>query len=219
MKYTQQQILELMRCSEDAIYFIAKYIFKSELHPHQIEFLQALEQDRPVIGCFDRQMGKTMMMKGYFLWKALFKGNQALMFVGTQSLNTMHMRHIHDLYESVPDFLRVKVVRKSANELSLETGSTIRCGSVSSASVRGRTINHLWFDECQLYRDHDVQELFQSAIPMMYKGGNITCVGTGEETKKMLQYLPTAVVFEASMRFRGPVQKMSKDAVGRAHNG
>lgn len=188
MKYTQQQILELMHCSEDAIYFIAKYIFKSELHPHQIEFLQALEQDRPVIGCFDRQMGKTM-------------------------------RHIHDLYESVPDFLRVKAVRKSANELSLETGSTIRCGSVSSASVRGRTINHLWFDECQLYRDHDVQELFQSAIPMMYKGGNITCVGTGEETKKMLQYLPTAVVFEASMRFRGPVQKMSKDAVGRAHNG
>lgn len=216
---TQRQLLELMRCSKDAIYFIAKYIFKSELHPHQIEFLQALEQNRPVIGCFDRRMGKTMIMKGYFLWKALFKDHQALIFVGTQSLNTMHMRHIHDLYESVPDFLRVKAVRKSANMLSLETGSTIYCGSVSGSTAKGRTINHLWIDECQIYKDHDVRELFQCAIPIMYMGSNITCVGTGEETKKILQYLPTAVVFEAPARSRGPVQKMTKDIVERGRNG
>ena len=71
LQYTKEQIEEYIKCKEDPIYFIKKYIkiisldkglINFELFDYQINFIKAVHENRRVIGMFPRQMGKCLSL-------------------------------------------------------------------------------------------------------------------------------------------------------------
>ncbi len=68
--YTQSQLAELLRCTEDPIYFIESFIkvqhpvkgsVPLKLYDYQIDMVKAFHENRFVIGLTARQMGKCLI--------------------------------------------------------------------------------------------------------------------------------------------------------------
>jgi hypothetical protein len=69
LQYTPHEVQEWMKCKNDPVYFIKQYVkiitldyglqpFK--LFDYQVDFIQALHENRRVIGMFPRQHGKCV---------------------------------------------------------------------------------------------------------------------------------------------------------------
>ena len=71
IEYTQDNILEYAKCKNDPIYFIKNYVkiisldhglIPFKLYDYQIRFIEALHNNRRVIGMFPRQHGKCLQL-------------------------------------------------------------------------------------------------------------------------------------------------------------
>ena len=74
---TEEEVREFVKCAEDPIYFIERYVkiitldkgFVSiNLYPFQHQAINDINENRKVILKAGRQLGKTTMVVGYILW-------------------------------------------------------------------------------------------------------------------------------------------------------
>ena len=81
VSYSQEQIEEYIKCSQDAIYFAMKYmkivnvdegLMPFKMWPFQQEMLQLFQNNRFVITKCPRQVGKTTTTVAYLLHATIF---------------------------------------------------------------------------------------------------------------------------------------------------
>jgi phage terminase large subunit-like protein len=86
-EFTNEQLIELDKCANDAIYFIENYCWirstrgfmKFALYPYQRRLISHYCKYRKSITLIGRQSGKTESAAAFLLWWAIFKEHQGIL--------------------------------------------------------------------------------------------------------------------------------------------
>ena len=115
-----------------------------------------------------RQVGMTTLLAIYILWFALFKPDK---YIGIISCTTNNAKILYDMvrgiYDSLPDFLRIKTIQNNSKYIKFANGSTICISACKSNSVKGRTIDLLVFDEAAYTKKSDFNDFIMSIFPTL----------------------------------------------------
>lgn len=214
MQYTQQQILELVMCSEDPIYFIEKYVkiqhpvhgaTPVKWHPYQKRYLRTVHSadSTPLIGAFGRQMGMTTMMCAYTLWESLFKSNTSTMIVGFSQVHVQEvLSRLYAMNDALPSWMQLKMLQRNKFGCQFENGSRITMQVASRNTGRGMSLNRLWIDEpAQVFRKTEAHEMLTSLVPCLHAtGGSFILAGSGRETLALAKLFSYCNIFRADWR-------------------
>ena len=90
ISYTEEQVAEIIKCTEDPVYFIKTYVkivnvdrglINFEMWPFQEDMVRTFHDNRFCIAKMPRQVGKTTTTVGYMLWSVLFQDLNVRMFL------------------------------------------------------------------------------------------------------------------------------------------
>lgn len=178
--FTPEQVAEYMKCSEDPIYFITKYIRivtldkglqSFEPWQFQQDLLRTVHTNRFVICKYPRQSGKSTTVLAYALWYILFNPttNVALLANKLQTAREL-LGRLKTAYEYLPKWLQQGIVSWNKGSLELENGSKILASATSSSAVRGGSFNLIILDEFAYVPHELAEDFFSSVYPTIASG-------------------------------------------------
>lgn len=181
-QFTQEEIKEYIKCSQDPIYFIKNYIqivsldkglVPFDLWDFQEEVIQTVHNNRFVICKFPRQTGKSTTMIAYILHYVLFNDNMNVAVLANKLATARELlSRLQLAYEHLPKWLQQGVVSWNKGSIELENGSRIIASATSSSAVRGGSFNMIFLDEFA-YVPHEVaDEFFSSVYPTISSGSD-----------------------------------------------
>lgn len=185
ISYTQEMILELVKCSSDPIYFIEKYcVIKHPLHgkipfklyDFQKKMIETYHTKKRSITTASRQIGKTSTTSAFLLWYAIFNPEKTVLIASNKSKGAMEiMASIKFAYEELPYWIKPGVSEDTYNkhEIMFDNHSRIVATTTSADSGRGMAISKLYCDELRFVSPHKAREFWDSILP------TISCV-TGD---------------------------------------
>jgi len=214
MQYTQQQILELIKCSEDPIYFIEKYVKVAHpihgmssitWHPFQKRYLHTVHtaDNTPLVGAFGRQMGMTTMMCAYTLWEMLFKSNTNTMIVGFSQFHIQQvMSRLYAMHDALPSWMQLAMQVRNKFGCQFKNGAHLTTQVASRNAGRGMTLGRLWIDEpAQVFKKTEAYEMLASLVPCLHtSGGSLILAGSGRETLPLAKLFSHCNIFRADWR-------------------
>ena len=170
------KLKEYKRCKEDPQYFIENYIknymFDNEpikLHEKQKEILHALLHDHRVIINGSRQVGKTTVIEWFFVWLMCFFPKYTAFVMSKKADSTAELlREIHGYYETVPSWLKPKVIKDNAFTKEYSNGSRIKGVTVPKGKEdeagRGMRGGFIFLDEVAFF-DADIEKVYTALLP------------------------------------------------------
>jgi hypothetical protein len=173
--YSQHQIDEIRKCSEDPKYFIRNYIkiihpdrgeVLFDLYDFQDDLVGKLHNNRFVISKIARQSGKTSTHCAYLTHYILFNRNKTVGIVankGQMAIDIMEM--IRQMYLNLPFWMQQGIKRWAKRSIVLENGSKVVCQATSGSALRGLTINILYWDECAFVPKNIADDFLASVFP------------------------------------------------------
>ncbi len=180
LDYTAEQIEEYLKCKNDPIYFIKKYVkivhvdkglVPFELYDYQEEFVQLLNTNNKVVAAMGRQLGKTTTVSAYFLWYVIFNADKTCAILANKRLTAFEiLDKVQKAYTYLPMWLQSGVVEFNRSRMVLENGSRIIAEATSSAAIRGFSINMLMLDEFAFVPNNMANEFFTSVFPTISSG-------------------------------------------------
>ncbi len=151
IEWTPDRILEMVKCKQDAIYFIETYckiihvdrgLVNFNLHPFQKEMISAYSDNRFVICKMPRQVGKTTTTAGFILWRVLFNEHYSVAILANKDKKAREiLDRIQKMFENLPQWMQQGVTEWNKGNIELENGSKIVATSTSSSAARGDTYN------------------------------------------------------------------------------
>lgn len=183
VEYDSHRIQELLRCAQDAAYFIAKYVkiqhpmkgmIPFSLYPYQVKMLHTMQHNRKTIILSARQTGKSQTSAAFLLWYALFHEDKTILIASNKNSNALEMiSRIRYMYETVPDWLKSGITKDGWNKLSVgfTNKSRIVSTATSESSGRGLSISLLFCDELAFVNRTVQEEFWKSISPTLSTGG------------------------------------------------
>jgi len=181
IEFTEEQVSEYIKCANDPVYFAKKYvkvvtldkgITPFDLYDYQERLVQALCDNRFVIGKVCRQAGKTTTVGCcYLLHKVLFNQNMSVAILANK-LNTARdiLGRIREAYEHLPQWLQQGIKEWNKGSIELENGSKILAAATSSSAIRGGSFNIIFLDEFAFVPTTVADEFFSSVYPTITAG-------------------------------------------------
>lgn len=180
LQYTKEQIEEYMKCKQDPVYFITNYVKVVHVdkglvpfvpYDYQIEFIEAMHNNRKVLLNTARQVGKTLTMSCYAVWQAIFYPNKIIAILANRGATAREiLRKCQDIYESLPIWLQQGVEEFNKTKMILENGSIIMAESTSASAIRGYTLNLIILDEFAFVSNTLAEEFFTAVYPTISSG-------------------------------------------------
>tara|TARA_B100001250_G_scaffold170839_1_gene147106 strand:- start:3789 stop:5441 length:1653 start_codon:yes stop_codon:yes gene_type:complete len=178
--FTKKQIAEFLKCAEDPIHFIRKYIKIVSLDEGVIPF-RMYDFQESMVGKFHdhrfnicklpRQSGKSTIVTAYLLWYVLFNANVNVAILANKAPTAREMLGRLQLsYENLPRWLQQGIVGWNKGSLELENGSKILASSTSASAVRGMSFNIIFLDEFAFVPNHIAEQFFASVYPTISSG-------------------------------------------------
>jgi len=178
--WTPDQVREFVKCSEDPIYFISKYmkivnidqgLIPFELYNFQKEIVTKIINNRFVICKLPRQSGKTTTVAAMLLWHTIFLENFNIAVLAHKAEQAQEiLGRIQLAYENLPKWLQQGVVEWNKRSIELENGSKIKASATSAGSTRGGSYNLIYLDEFAHVDPHVQNEFFASVYPTISSG-------------------------------------------------
>lgn len=177
---TPEQMIEIMKCQKDMIYFIENYVkivtldngeqpFK--LFDYQIEFLNNIDQNRFSAARWARQMGKSTTCAAYFVWKIIFEPKFLIAIMANKAETSQEILfRVKEMYESVPVWMQQGVLSWNVKSIILENKSRILAAATSSSAIRGKTVNILFIDEVAHIPKKMWDAFYLSSFPTITSG-------------------------------------------------
>jgi len=191
VSFTQDQVIEFIKCKDDPIYFITHYckivsldhgLIDFKLYPYQIRFINAMHTGRRIISMQPRQHGKTQTVAAYLLHYTIFNDNKTVAVLANKAAAAREILARYQLmYENLPTFLQHGVKSWNKGSAELENGSQVFTGATSSSGIRGRSVNFLYIDEAAIIPNTVAEEFFTSTYPT---------ISAGQTTKIVLTSTP-----------------------------
>jgi len=175
IEYTEEMLDEYIKCSQDPIYFICKYVkvvhpdrgvVLMELYDYQKEMVDSYYHNRFSIVRTARQQGKTQTAAAFFVWYIIFNDNKSVaVLANKQATSDEILSRIRMSYENLPKWLQMGVKVFNRRSIELENGSKLFGAATSSTGIRGKTINLLYIDEMAFIQNTAFEEFFTSVYP------------------------------------------------------
>jgi len=182
INFTQDQILEFVRCKEDPVYFARKYIkivsldeglVPFNLYNFQEKLVRNFHENRFNICKMPRQTGKSTTCVSYLLHYAVFNENVNIAILANKASTARDLLgRLQTAYENLPKWMQQGIISWNKGSLELENGSKILAASTSASAVRGMSFNVLFLDEFAFVPNHIADSFFASVYPTITSGKN-----------------------------------------------
>ena len=182
IEFTQEQILEFVKCKDDPVYFAKKYIkivsldeglVPFDLYPFQEKLIRNFHEERFNICKMPRQTGKSTTCVSYLLHYALFNDNVNIAVLANKASTARDLLgRLQLAYENLPKWMQQGILAWNKGSLELENGSKILAASTSASAVRGGSYNVIFLDEFAFIPNHIADQFFASVYPTISSGQN-----------------------------------------------
>ena len=176
--YTEEQLLEYQKCSEDPCHFIETYtqiisldegLVPFELRGYQEELIKHYNDNRFSVVLAARQSGKSITSCAYLLWYLLFTPEVTVAILANKGAIAREMiARIVTMLETVPFFLQPGVKILNKGNIEFGNDSKIVAAATSSSSIRGMSINMLYLDEFAFVED--AETFYTATYPVITSG-------------------------------------------------
>ena len=180
INFTQDQILEFVRCKEDPVYFARKYIkivsldsglVPFNLYDFQENLIRNFHESRFNICKMPRQTGKSTTCVSYLLHYAVFNDNVNIAILANKASTARDLLgRLQLAYENLPNWMQQGIIAWNKGSLELENGSKISANSTSSSAVRGGSYNVIFLDEFAFIPNHIADDFFATVYPTITSG-------------------------------------------------
>ena len=180
LSYTEEQVAEILKCTEDPVHFIRTYVkivnvdhglVPFNMWNFQEDMVREFHNNRFCIAKMPRQVGKTTTTVGYRLWCVLFQEEYTVGILANKGqLAQDILGKIQKAYEYLPIWLQQGIITWNKRSLELENGSKIFAYATSAAGVRGGTYNLIFLDEFAFVPHNMATEFFTSTYPVISSG-------------------------------------------------
>jgi hypothetical protein len=180
IEFSQENIIEFMRCKQDPVYFAKKYIkivsldeglTNFNLYPFQEKLVNNFHNNRFNICKMPRQTGKSTTVVSYLLHYAVFNDNVNIGILANKAKIAIDLLgRLQTAYENLPRWMQQGIIAWNKGSLELENGSKILAASTSASAVRGMSFNILFLDEFAFVPNHVAEDFFASVYPTISSG-------------------------------------------------
>jgi hypothetical protein len=191
-EYTEWELEEYVKCSEDPEYFIENYVkvislkqgltdFK--LYGYQKKMVKHFNENRFSIVLACRQSGKSVTSVAWLLWFILFHADKKVGILANKGATAREMlTRLLLMLENVPFFLQpgCKILNKGS--ISFSNNSSIIAAATSASSIRGLSLNVIFLDEFAFV--NDAATFYTSTYPV---------ISSGDDTKVIITSTPNGI--------------------------
>ena len=216
IEFTEEQIIEFLKCKEDPVYFANNYIKivsldegLTQFHPYdfQEKLIHNFHNNRFNICKMPRQTGKSTTVVSYLLHYAVFNDSVNIGILANKAATARELLgRLQTAYENLPKWMQQGILSWNKGSMELENGSKILAASTSASAVRGMSFNILFLDEFAFVPNHVADSFFASVYPTITSGKNtkVIIVSTPhgmnhfyrmwhDAEKRKNEYIPTDV--------------------------
>ena len=180
IEFTEEQIVEFLKCKEDPVYFARKHIkivsideglVPFDMYPFQEKLITNFHEARFNICKMPRQTGKSTTCVSYLLHYAVFNDNVNVAILANKASTARDLLgRLQLAYENLPRWMQQGIISWNKGSLELENGSKISANSTSSSAVRGGSYNVIFLDEFAFIQNHIADDFFASVYPTISSG-------------------------------------------------
>lgn len=180
IEWTQDQIKEYVKCSEDPVYFALNYVkivnvdlglVPFKMWEFQKHMLETFHKNRFVVCKMPRQVGKSTTIIAYLLHQILFRDNTSVAMLANKGATARELlSRLQLAYENLPIWLQQGIVTWNKGNIELENGSKVLAAATSSSAVRGGSFNILFLDEYAFVPNNQADQFFNSVYPTISSG-------------------------------------------------
>ena len=179
-EFTQEQVKDFIKCSQDPIYFIQKYVnivsideglVPFKMYPFQQNIVKSFHDNRFSICKLPRQSGKSTTVLSYLIHYILFNDQVNVAILANKASTARDLlSRLQLAYEHLPGWLQQGVMNWNKGSLELENGSKILAASTSASAVRGGSYNIIFLDEFAFIPNNIAEQFFSSVYPTISSG-------------------------------------------------
>tara|TARA_B100001059_G_scaffold114966_1_gene115277 strand:+ start:7441 stop:9084 length:1644 start_codon:yes stop_codon:yes gene_type:complete len=180
IEWTEDIIVEFLKCKSDPVYFARNYIkivsldhglVPFDMYPFQEKLIQNFHDQRFNICKMPRQTGKSTTCVSYLLHYAVFNDNVNVAILANKASTARDLLgRLQLAYENLPKWMQQGIISWNKGSLELENGSKISANSTSSSAVRGGSYNVIFLDEFAFIPNHIADDFFASVYPTISSG-------------------------------------------------
>ena len=182
IEFTEEQVIEFLKCKEDPVYFANNYIKivsldegLTQFHPYhfQEKLINRFHENRFNICKMPRQTGKSTTVVSYLLHYAVFNDSVNIGILANKAATARELLgRLQTAYENLPKWMQQGIIAWNKGSMELENGSKILAASTSASAVRGMSFNILFLDEFAFVPNHVADSFFASVYPTITSGKN-----------------------------------------------
>jgi len=180
IEFTQEQVLEFVKCKDDPVYFAKNYVKIVSLdeglvpfkpYDFQEKLINNFHENRFNICKMPRQTGKSTTCVSYLLHYAIFNDSVNIGILANKAATARELLgRLQTAYENLPKWMQQGIMVWNKGSLELENGSKILAASTSASAVRGMSFNILFLDEFAFVPNHIADSFFASVYPTITSG-------------------------------------------------
>lgn len=180
IQFTQEQIQEYIKCSQDPVYFVDNYCYiitidhglqPFKLYDCQKEKIRVIHDNRKVILMEGRQQGKTTTAAAYILWYTIFNQAKNVAILANKATTSREILSRYQLmYEQLPIWMQQGVKTWNKGDVELENGSKVFTAATTAAGIRSKSVNLLYIDEAAIIPNTVAEQFFTSVYPTISAG-------------------------------------------------
>jgi hypothetical protein len=182
IQFTEEQIIEFLKCKDDPVYFAKNYIKIVSLDEGLTQFTPYHFQEKLInnfhnhrfnICKMPRQTGKSTTVVSYLLHYLIFNDSVNVGILANKAATARELLgRLATAYENLPKWMQQGVLVWNRGSIELENGSKILAASTSASAVRGMSFNILFLDEFAFVPNHIADSFFASVYPTITSGKN-----------------------------------------------
>jgi len=179
-EFTEEQILEFMKCAGDPVYFAKSYMKIVSLDEGLVQFkpydfqeklIRNFHENRFNICKMPRQTGKSTTSVSYLLHYIVFNDSVNVGILANKAATARDLLgRLQTAYENLPKWMQQGIISWNKGSMELENGSKILAASTSASAVRGMSFNILFLDEFAFVPNHIAEAFFSSVYPTITSG-------------------------------------------------
>jgi hypothetical protein len=191
-EFLPEQIKELIKCSDDVVYFVSNYCKIITLDrglqtfkpfDYQKRMLDIFNKSRFVINLLPRQMGKSTIVAAYLLHYAMFNAEKTIGILANKAATSREiLSRVQRMYEHLPMWMQLGVKEWNKGSMILANDSKILAAATSSDSIRGLSLNIIYLDEFAHVSQQ--AEFWESTYPV---------ISSGESSKVIITSTPNGL--------------------------
>jgi len=180
IEYTEEQIIEFLKCKGDPVYFANNYMKIVSLDEGLVQFkpydfqeklIERFHDNRFNICKMPRQTGKSTTSVAYLLHYCVFNDSVNIGILANKAATARDLLgRLQTAYENLPKWMQQGIIAWNKGSLELENGSKILAASTSASAVRGMSFNILFLDEFAFVPNHIAEDFFSSVYPTITSG-------------------------------------------------